>query len=152
MGRVPMSGSSATFMLSIWFLYSKEYLLDRAHFMNFEFLFRIYTSWHWRSSLPSLHHRQQWRHVCLDSMLTLLFGIAPEDSCAVWFCQLEDKVWFEETCPAVSHIWSLTRSPLISIVRILKSTPADIWGWKFIENSADIWGWKYTWLGYQKEI
>ena len=68
-------------------------------------------------------------------MLTLLFGIAPEDSCAVWFCQLEDKVWFEETCPAVSHIWSLTRSPLISIVRILKSTPADIWGWK------------YTWLG-----
>ena len=47
----------------------------------------------------------------------------------------------------MSHIWSLTRSPLISIVRILKSTPADIWGWKFIENSADIWGWKYTWLG-----
>ena len=28
------------------------------------------------------------------------------------------------TCPAVSQIWSLTRSPLISIVRILKSTPA----------------------------
>ena len=33
--------------------------------------------------------------------------------------------WFGQTCPAVSHIWSLTRSPLISIVRILKSTPAD---------------------------
>ena len=28
------------------------------------------------------------------------------------------------TCPAVSQIWSFTRSPLISIVRILKSTPA----------------------------